>query len=107
MRITRFLVSALLLACVPSAAMARMYADNMTCEAVIAEFEARGSIVKLVAGKPLRVSVGLPIRKAQGLTCGPNNYSRQTMSARTVDNRRCIYAVYCHGFDNEKKLRPR
>ena len=107
MRITPTFVAAAMLVAIPAAASGRMYADDMTCEAVIAEFETKGSIVKRVAGKPLRVSVGLPIRQAQGLTCGPNNYSRQTISLRTVDSPRCVYAVYCHGFDNEKKLRPR
>lgn len=93
---------------VPSgAAFARSFAEEMTCTQVIETFETTGSVWKLVAGKPIRVTNGVPVRQAQGLTCGPNNYSRQVVTARTTDKRSCVYAVYCHGFDNDKKVRPR
>jgi hypothetical protein len=98
----------LIAALVPSGmALARTFAEDMTCAQVIDTFENTGSVWKRVAGKPMRVTNGVPVRQAQGLTCGPNNYSRQVVTARTTDKRSCVYAVYCHGFDNDKRIRPR
>lgn len=83
-------------------AAAQQFAEQMTCEQLIRSFEVNGVIYKRVNGKALPVRVGIPIRQARGLSCGPNNYQRRTSSARTLDKARCTYAVYCQGFANDK-----
>jgi hypothetical protein len=97
-------LSIVFLALLPLAApaAAQQLAEQMTCEQLIRSFEVNGVIYKQVNGKVLPVRVGIPIRQSRGLTCGPNNYQRRTSSARTLDKTRCIYAIYCQGFGNDK-----
>ena len=100
MRLLSIVSLALALAATPAAG--QQFADQMTCEQLIRAFEVNGVIYKRVNGKALPVSVGIPIRQARGLSCGPNNFQRRTGSARTADKARCTYAVYCQGFANDK-----
>jgi len=103
----RVLASLLLLTFSQSAAGAATLTQDMTCAALIASFEKTGTAYKLVNGKVLPLRQGMPIRKALGLRCGPNNYQRQNVVAQTLDQRQCVYAVYCHGFDNDRSLTNR
>jgi hypothetical protein len=86
-------------------ARSQQLAEKMTCEQLIRFFEDKGVVYKTVNGKTLPVRVGIPIRQARGLSCGPNNYQRRTASATTMDKRRCIYAVYCQGFNDDRKFK--
>jgi hypothetical protein len=86
-------------------AASQQMAERMTCEQLIRFFEVNGVVYKTVNGKVLPVRVGIPIRQSRGLSCGPNNYQRRTASARTVDKTRCIYAVYCQGFNDDRRFK--
>jgi hypothetical protein len=103
MRILTMVLLALATTATPVSA--QTLADQMTCEQLIRAFEVNGVIYKRVNGKALPVRVGIPIRQARGLSCGPNNYQRRTSSARTTDSARCTYAVYCQGYGNDKLFR--
>ncbi len=103
MRIVIATIAILLLFVAPSAA--QQVAERMTCEQLIRYFKSNRVIYKTVNGKILPVRVGIPIRQSRGLSCGPNNYQRRTASARTTDKTRCIYAVYCQGFNDDRRFK--
>jgi hypothetical protein len=103
MRIFAMILLTLVATATPAAA--QKLADQMTCEQLIRAFEVNGVIYKRVNGKALPVRVGIPVRQAGGLNCGPNNYQRRTGSARTTDSARCTYAVYCQGFGDDRAFR--
>ncbi len=85
-------------------AFARKMAEQMTCDELVATFEKTGAITKLVHGRPTILRGGIPVRKTQGLQCGPNNYTIDRNSAATIDKRACVYAVVCHGKNDTSKL---
>ena len=103
----RVLTGLLLIALSCTSARAATLAQDMTCDALIRSFETTGTAYKLVYGKVLPLRQGVPIRKSLGLSCGPNNYTRQNVVARTVDQRQCVYTVYCHGYENDRSLTNR
>ncbi len=95
---------ALLAVAAPTTAFAGKLAEQMTCEELVTSFEQTKSVTKLVHGKPTTLRGGIPIRKTQGLQCGPNNYTIDRVSAATLDKRACVYAVICHGKADTSRL---
>ena len=84
---------------------AQKLAEQMTCDQLISAFERDGIIYKSVHGKRMAMKAGVPIRQAQGLQCGPRNYTLQKGTARTVDERSCVYSLICYGKTNTEMRR--
>ncbi len=100
-----WILLAIIVLAVHASAAAQQRAEQMTCEQLIASFERKGVIYKMVHGQVLALKAGVPIRKTQGLQCGPNNYTLQRASARTIDKRSCVYAIVCEGKANSSVLK--
>jgi hypothetical protein len=93
---------AILAAAMP--AQAQRLAEDMTCAELISAFERSGVIYKRVHGKAMAMRAGVPVNRAQGLQCGPRNYTLTYGAAKTSDRRSCTYAVICYGKSNTGML---
>ena len=105
-RMKRFAPFAALLAILAATtpAQAQRLAENMTCAELISDFERSGVIYKRVHGKAMAMRAGVPVNRAQGLQCGPRNYTLTYGAAKTSDRRSCTYAVICYGKSNTEVL---
>ena len=96
-------IAFILLAAAPASAVT--LAENMTCGQLVDAFERNGVIWKRVHGKAMAMRAGVPVRKAQGLQCGPRNYTLTYGTAKTRDKRSCTYSVICYGKSNTEVLK--